>query len=115
MGVADGIRGWRQLGLSNREFSMHLMENCRDLVAGEAGQALHPKEVMVRAVAGTKCLGSSIVLLGCITGSSFLATNLGNSGFILLRAWQIVEASKPMQASFSVFQVGYDPAGSEKR
>ncbi|KAI5079866.1 hypothetical protein GOP47_0005345 [Adiantum capillus-veneris] len=112
MGVADGVGGGRDLGLSSRDFSAQLMANCRDLAGQE--EDIHPKEMMVRAVAGTKRLGSSTVLLGCIRGSSWLAANLGDSGFIFLLAWQVVEASRPMQASFSApLQVGYDTESEE--
>ncbi|XP_024520790.1 probable protein phosphatase 2C BIPP2C1 [Selaginella moellendorffii] len=106
MGVADGVGGWAGEGIDSGMYSRELMGHCKALVVNSKGKP-DPKDVLVKAAGSTKAQGSATVLVAALFEQTLYAANLGDSGFIIVRNWQVVASSEPMQHSFNFpFQVG---------
>lgn len=110
LGVADGVGGWRDIGVDPSKFSSNLMRTCKRIVE----QGINPEQDDQSATHKTpiEILTSSYqallenknqALVGSSTAciivfnrdSNYLHTaNLGDSGFIIVRSNKIVHRSR---------------------
>lgn len=130
LGVADGVGGWRDIGVDPSKFSSNLMRTCKRIVE----QGINPEQGDQSATHKTpiEILTSSYqallenknqALVGSSTAciivfnrdSNYLHTaNLGDSGFIIVRSNKIVHRSREQQHYFnSPFQIAILPNMSE--
>ena len=72
---------------------------------------LAPLKVLVSAHAATQVQGSSTALVLLLRKSTLHGANLGDSGFMILRAGRILFKSQPQQHAFNFpFQIGSGPS-----
>eukprot|EP01137_Pigoraptor_chileana_P029865 Opistho-2@15661 len=118
IGVADGVGGWRSMGVDPSEFAWALMINS-EKAALEKDEAL-PKEIL--ALAYAKLLEEKKVLAGSSTATILAldkasgiatATNMGDSGFIVMRDGAFFGESKEQQHYFNCpYQLSVVPQSS---
>ncbi|GAB5362914.1 hypothetical protein AAMO2058_000839500 [Amorphochlora amoebiformis] len=116
MGIADGVGGWREVGIDPGEFSRQLM-----YVTGQAllintgsggeeklGEMLQPVEALQFAATSAETPGTATATVISLDGGCKLtASNLGDSGYIVIREGKIVSASEPQLHQFNMpFQLG---------
>lgn len=118
LGVADGVGGWRALGVDSGLFAGELMRECQNQTLDGWSVALRDstavesclKPVAEEALCRTQAYGSATLLLGALYSDMLELLNLGDSRAILIRFHdqmpEIVLATTPMQHSFNTpFQV----------
>lgn len=81
--VADGVGGWRDLGVDAGEFSRELMKHAEEYV-NETGIPA-PKFVLQSAYSNIEAVGTSTVCVVSINRGNLEACNLGDSGFCIFR------------------------------
>lgn len=111
MGVADGVGGWAEVGVDPGLYS-------RELMAAAAAAASNlskpgpeaPQQLLEIAHSATKARGSSTACIVCLENDRLHASNLGDSGFMLIRApddtLDLKEAINPNTTSVAG-EVGY--------
>jgi protein phosphatase PTC7 len=89
LAVADGVGGWAESGVDPAVYSRTLCHNISELVTAEDNElyVMKPTEALIRAVEKTKVMGSSTCVLASIDpdGPYLMTSNLGDSGYLLLR------------------------------
>lgn len=129
MGVADGVGGWRDIGVDPSRFSSHLMRTCKRLVEQELGSALFSNGNNVNRKTPIEILSSSYQsllenksqsLIGSSTACIIVfnresnclhSANLGDSGFVVIRHNKIVHRSQEQTHYFnSPFQMAILPS-----
>lgn len=127
LGVADGVGGWRDIGVDPSKFSSNLMRTCKRVVEqglttedGEK-QKVDQKTPIEILTASYQALleNKNQALIGSSTAciivfnreSNYLHTaNLGDSGFVIVRKNKIVHRSRDQQHYFnSPFQLAILP------
>ena len=81
--VADGVGGWRDLGVDAGEFSRELMKHAEEYV-NETGIPV-PKFVLQSAYNNIEAVGTSTICVVGINRGRLEACNLGDSGFCIFR------------------------------
>jgi protein phosphatase PTC7 len=77
----------------------------------ERAAALAPLRVLLTAHAATRVPGSSTALILLLRGSTLHAANLGDSGFMILRAGRILFKSQAQTHAFNFpYQIGMGPS-----
>lgn len=128
MGVADGVGGWRDIGVDPSKFSSNLMRTCKRLVEQELGSTLFSNSKNVNKKTPIEILSSSYQALlenknQSVVGSSTAciivfnresnclhSANLGDSGFVVVRHNKIVHRSQEQTHYFnSPFQMAILP------
>ncbi|XP_065830409.1 protein phosphatase PTC7 homolog [Oscarella lobularis] len=94
-GVADGIGSWAKDGINPSEFPSLLMTRCREAIVSGL---VAPNDVLEQAFESMKndsrpVAGSSTACLAVVSGTTLHATNLGDSGFVVVRRGSIVSSS----------------------
>jgi protein phosphatase PTC7 len=129
VGVADGVGGWAEIGVDAgayaRLFMVHAKEEAEALMSGGAGAAaaaaataasaapLSPQAVLERAYYRTNVQGSSTVCILALNGSTLCASNLGDSGFVLVRDGAPAFQSPQQQHNFNFpYQLGSADGGA---
>jgi protein phosphatase PTC7 len=140
VGVADGVGGWAEQGVDAGIYARMLMSNAQaNAEATTAAQSaaletepeapatpgreepeegklsradvVAPLKVLVAAHAATPVQGSSTALVLLLRKSTLHGANLGDSGFMILRAGRILFKSEPQQHGFNFpFQCGSGPS-----
>ncbi|KIY99196.1 hypothetical protein MNEG_8763 [Monoraphidium neglectum] len=115
VGVADGVGGWAEIGVDAgayaRLFMVHAKEEAEALLGGDA--ALSPQTVLERAYYRTNVQGSSTVCILSLNGSTLCASNLGDSGFVLVRDGGAAFQSPQQQHNFNFpYQLGSADGGA---
>lgn len=135
LGVADGVGGWRDIGVDPSKFSTNLMRTCKRIVeqgmasengdggtTGLEGTIKSPIDILnasYQALLENKnqdLIGSSTACIIVFNrDSNYLHTaNLGDSGFVVVRSNKIVHRSREQQHYFnSPFQMAILPNMSE--
>lgn len=89
VGVADGVGGWAEIGIDSGLFSRELMHNANSVLQEfnrkYGKDAMDTKEVLCEAFRRTKSMGTSTACLIGVNSGRIVASNLGDSGFCLLR------------------------------
>lgn len=119
LGVADGVGGWRALGVDSGLFASELMQECRAQTVSSWSLVLSPKSdetcravqesylipVAEEALARTQACGSSTLLLCALNTGQLEVLNLGDSRAMLIRMHhgkpQVMTSTTPMQHSFN--------------
>ena len=106
LGVADGVGGWRDIGVDPSKFSSNLMRTCKRVVEQGLGEARvdhkTPLEILsasYHALLENKnpsLVGSSTACIIVFNREShFLhSANLGDSGFVVVRENEVVHRSR---------------------
>ena len=91
VGVADGVGGWARRGVDAGLYSRLLMRSSMEYIVdskvrGDAQKELfEPTDVLRYAHEQTKVPGSSTACIVGIDNENLVTSNLGDSGFVLLR------------------------------
>lgn len=119
LGVADGVGGWRQYGIDSSLFSSALMESCKRFVLEGGLESSSPINIVK---AGFQDLtehkeplfGSSTACIMVLDKKSQMlhSSNLGDSGFLVIRQGSIVHQSSEQQHYFNTpYQLAIPPPG----
>ncbi|CAH0390608.1 unnamed protein product [Bemisia tabaci] len=117
LGVADGVGGWQEYGIDPGEFSLVLMKTCERLVTCGRVTNLEPCSLLARSYYELlenkqSIVGSStacIVVLNKET-CTVQTANIGDSGFVVVRAGKVVHKSEEQQHYFNTpFQLSLPP------
>lgn len=109
LGVADGVGGWQESGVNPAEYSRTFMRIACSYLEGSDGEQpdadwhlVDPKGAMDVAHQRTKVAGSATACVMQLDqrNQTFVAANLGDSGFVLIRQKRIIARSKPLQHYF---------------
>jgi len=117
IGVADGVGGWRAYGVDPGLFSNNLMRNCERLVKTGFFISNQPKALLeqgFREMQENKqqFIGSSTACLMMLshTDLKLYTTNIGDSGFLVVRRGEVVHRSHEQQHYFNTpFQLSLPP------
>lgn len=126
LGVADGVGGWRDLGIDPSKFSSSLMKQCQRLVEQDKDVFSNcnninektPLDVLIESYNALlenkdpNLIGSSTAcILVFNRDSKYLYTaNLGDSGFVIIRDNKIVHRSQEQEHYFNApFQLAILP------
>merc|ERR1719166_96997 len=117
IGVADGVGGWRAYGVDPGLFSNNLMRNCERLVKAGIFASNQPKALLeqgFREMQENKqqIIGSSTACLMMLshTDLKLYTTNIGDSGFLVVRQGEVVHRSHEQQHYFNTpFQLSLPP------
>jgi len=117
IGVADGVGGWRAYGVDPGLFSNNLMRNCERLVKAGFFTNSQPKALLeqgFREMQENKqqIIGSSTACLMMLSHSDLklYTTNIGDSGFLVVRRGEVVHRSHEQQHYFNTpFQLSLPP------
>lgn len=126
MGVADGVGGWREMGIDPSKFSSSLMWQCKRLVEQEnelfnnakniTNQT--PLDILINSYNAllenkeSNLFGSSTACIIVFNRESkyMYSANLGDSGFVIIRNNQIVHRSQEQYHYFNApFQMAILP------
>jgi len=115
--VADGVGGWRAYGVDPGLFSNNLMRNCERLVRAGFFTNSQPKALLeqgFREMQENKqqIIGSSTACLMMLshTDLKLYTTNIGDSGFLVVRRGEVVHRSHEQQHYFNTpFQLSLPP------
>lgn len=122
LGVADGVGGWRQYGIDSSVFSSSLMKSCETFVLQGGLEPPPPPIAIVKAgyedITEQKapCFGSSTACIVVLDKKSKVlhSTNLGDSGFVVIRRGEVVHQSSEQQHYFNTpYQLAIPPPGQE--
>ncbi|KAM3299718.1 hypothetical protein ACQJBY_040961 [Aegilops geniculata] len=112
-GVADGVGQWSFEGINAGLYARELMDGCKKVIAeSEGGSELSPELVLSKAAAEARSPGSSTVLVAHFDGQILHASNIGDSGFLVIRNGVVHAKSKPMVYGFNFphqIEKGVDP------
>mmetsp|Transcript_22770 Transcript_22770/g.54509 ORF Transcript_22770/g.54509 Transcript_22770/m.54509 type:complete len:351 (-) Transcript_22770:256-1308(-) len=108
IGVADGVGGWAEIGIDAGLYSRMLMNYCLEAVDEEVEMsAASPMRILKNGYSRTKAQGSCTACIITLGEETLHAANLGDSGFIILRAGKIVFKSPQQQHDFNFpYQLG---------
>lgn len=121
VGVADGVGGWAEVGIDAGAYARGVMNNACAIAdqataqdpassastSGSASVVLSSQDILETAYGMTNVMGSSTACVLVLNGSKLTASNLGDSGFMVIRAGQMVMATTQQQHSFNFpFQIG---------
>jgi len=117
IGVADGVGGWRDYGVDPGLFSNHLMRNCERLVKAGFFISNSPRALLKQGFremqeSKAQVIGSSTACLMMLSHSDLklYTTNIGDSGFLVVRRGEVVHRSHEQQHYFNTpFQLSLPP------
>uniref|UniRef100_N1R3Y6 Protein phosphatase n=1 Tax=Aegilops tauschii TaxID=37682 RepID=N1R3Y6_AEGTA len=94
-------------------YARELMDGCKKVIAeSEGGSELSPEQVLSKAAAEARSPGSSTVLVAHFDGQLLHVSNIGDSGFLVIRNGEVHAKSKPMVYGFNFphqIEKGVDP------
>ncbi|KAF8072688.1 protein phosphatase 2C [Scenedesmus sp. PABB004] len=111
VGVADGVGGWAEIGVDAGAYARLLMVHAKeaadsaaeDLAAG----TLSSQAILESAFYRTNVQGSSTACVLVVNGTTLSASNLGDSGFVLVRDGAATFQCPQQQHNFNFpFQLG---------
>jgi protein phosphatase PTC7 len=126
MGVADGVGGWREMGVDPSKFSSSLMKQCKRLVEQENEifsnskniNSQTPLDILINSYNALlenkepNLFGSSTACIIVFNRESkyLYSANLGDSGFVIIRNNKIVHRSQEQYHYFNApFQMAILP------
>lgn len=116
IGIADGVGGWAEVNVDPAIYARMLMKNANEAVDSQLQESssLSAQTILESAVARTMVMGSSTACVLAINGSKLIASNLGDSGFLVLREGEIVLKTAQQQHKFNFpYQCGAPGAGGD--
>ncbi|XP_030564317.1 protein phosphatase PTC7 homolog fig [Drosophila novamexicana] len=101
MGVADGVGGWRKLGIDAGVFARELMSHCSEIAEQAEYDGLNPRQLLIDSYDRLKnkrpcnVCGSSTACLVTLhrPDCTLHSANLGDSGFLVLRNGRVLHRS----------------------
>ncbi|EDV90793.1 protein phosphatase PTC7 homolog fig [Drosophila grimshawi] len=117
MGVADGVGGWRQMGIDSGVFAKQLMTNCSKLSEQADYDGRNPRQLLIDGYHrlkehATNVWGSSTACLVSLHRSdcTLHSANLGDSGFLVLRHGKVLHRSDEQLHVFNTpYQLSVPP------
>ncbi|GJN08806.1 hypothetical protein PR202_ga26763 [Eleusine coracana subsp. coracana] len=111
-GVADGVGQWSFEGINAGLYARELMDSCKRFVESQGASEISTEEVLAKAADEARSPGSSTVLVAHFDGQVLHASNIGDSGFLVVRNGEIYKKSNPMTYGFNFplqIEKGDDP------
>uniref|UniRef100_J3N248 Protein phosphatase n=1 Tax=Oryza brachyantha TaxID=4533 RepID=J3N248_ORYBR len=112
-GVADGVGQWSFEGINAGLYARELMDGCKKFIMENQGAPdLKPEQILSKAADEARSPGSSTVLVAHFDGQILNASNIGDSGFLVIRNGEVYQKSKPMVYGFNFplqIEKGDDP------
>lgn len=118
-GVADGVGGWAEIGIDPGLYSRELMSHAKTAAAlatatdsSSQGTVLSfgpstPQRILETAHSNTMARGSCTACILCLYNSTLYASNLGDSGFLVVRQGDLLFMSPQQQHEFNFpYQLG---------
>ncbi|GBF96905.1 phosphatase 2C-like [Raphidocelis subcapitata] len=117
VGVADGVGGWAEIGVDAGAYARLLMSHAKEeaeaLLREPGAGPLSPQTVLERAYYRTNVQGSSTACVLALNGSTLCASNLGDSGFAVVRDGAAAFQSPQQQHNFNFpYQLGSADGGA---
>ncbi|XP_071945915.1 protein phosphatase PTC7 homolog [Antedon mediterranea] len=119
LGVADGVGGWRDYGIDPSKFPCQLMKTCESII--RQGYFNPDSPVSILAKGYRELMNSKYPLIGSSTACIVImdnenkmihSSNLGDSGFMIVRGGKIVSRSVDQQHYFNTpYQLSIPPPG----
>ena len=111
IGVADGVGGWMEQGVDSGIYSKQLLGHVYDYINYWNGY--NPDVVLKKSLTyaknNTKVLGSSTASVLLLSNGYLYTANIGDSGFLIIRAGGIIFKSISQQHTFNYpYQIQYD-------
>eukprot|EP00246_Nothoceros_aenigmaticus_P016696 TRINITY_DN776_c0_g1_i5.p1 TRINITY_DN776_c0_g1~~TRINITY_DN776_c0_g1_i5.p1 ORF type:complete len:386 (+),score=52.01 TRINITY_DN776_c0_g1_i5:93-1250(+) len=100
IGVSDGVGGWADSGIDAGLYSRELMARCEDLALQSKDNG-KPEEILTVAHSRTHNMGSATAVVAMLRGKTLEVSNVGDSGFLMIRQGKAVTRSTPMQYAFN--------------
>jgi protein phosphatase PTC7 len=107
MGVADGVGGWAEIGIDPGLYSRELMAHAKvKALETEPGPDM-PQQILEYAHKKTMARGSCTACILCVDKGVLHASNLGDSGFLVVRQGELAFMSPQQQHEFNFpYQLG---------
>ena len=107
MGVADGVGGWAEIGIDPGLYSRELMQHAKEFALSTEPSEDGPQKILEYAHSKTTARGSCTACILCVYGSTLHASNLGDSGFMVVRDGELAFMSPQQQHEFNFpYQLG---------
>jgi protein phosphatase PTC7 len=107
MGVADGVGGWAEVGVDPGLYSRELMAHAAAASVSMQPGPLAPQHLLEAAYLSTLARGSSTACILCLEDEQLHASNLGDSGFMVVRDGRLLFMSPQQQHEFNFpYQIG---------
>ena len=118
IGLADGVGGWNDYGISSADFAKTLMSKCKAIFIDHESSLeddIDPIRVLSQAFNSINVFGSSTAVLCSSENGHLTCSNIGDSGFLHVKFMNekpfIVQKSTPQQHDFNVpFQLSKIPS-----
>lgn len=82
------------------------MVNCAELARNSEKES-DPKTVLIKSFSKTKAQGSTTAVVASISNQTLNVVNIGDSGFLVIRAGVLIDGSTPMIRGFNFpYQIG---------
>lgn len=115
LGVADGVGGWRDMGVDAGRFAKELMGCCCGRSEQEDFDGRNPRSLLVSSYQELKDRDDPVVgsSTACVVAMhrrdlTLYTANLGDSGFMVLRNGRVMHRSEEQTHDFNTpFQVGH--------
>ncbi|CAG9102395.1 hypothetical protein JYU34_022802 [Plutella xylostella] len=122
IGVADGVGGWRAYGIDPGEFSSYLMRTCERLVQMGHFKLTEPGDLLAKSYYELlehkkPILGSSTACVMILDRAESVvrAANIGDSGYMVVRAGRVLRRSREQQHYFNTpYQLSLPPPGHDR-
>eukprot|EP01063_Lacrimia_lanifica_P009286 TRINITY_DN16287_c0_g1_i1.p2 TRINITY_DN16287_c0_g1~~TRINITY_DN16287_c0_g1_i1.p2 ORF type:complete len:323 (+),score=115.49 TRINITY_DN16287_c0_g1_i1:112-1080(+) len=98
VGVADGVGGWRRMGVDASEYPTKLTAAARDALSedGFVSNLVSPAHLMQFAFDKTHVVGSCAVVMAAVRGVRLEVANVGDCACLVLRRGAVVFATDAM-------------------
>lgn len=107
LGVFDGVGGWSSIGVDAGLYSKELARLTSSHMARNGGASA--VDALRLATKNNHALGSSTACVVGLVGNRLVGINLGDSGLVVIRGWEIVYRTRDQQHYFNCpYQVGTD-------
>lgn len=121
IGVADGVGGWRKLGIDAGIFANELMDWCSNNAQRAEFDGRDPRQLLIDSfnqmrTSSSSVLGSSTACLVALKRSdcTLHTANIGDSGFLVLRGGKVIHRSDEQHHGFNTpFQLAMPPNEQE--
>eukprot|EP01026_Neomeris_dumetosa_P034939 TRINITY_DN2796_c0_g1_i5.p2 TRINITY_DN2796_c0_g1~~TRINITY_DN2796_c0_g1_i5.p2 ORF type:complete len:356 (-),score=66.21 TRINITY_DN2796_c0_g1_i5:1076-2143(-) len=111
IGVADGVGGWAEYGIDPGLYSKGLMQHAKQMAEEEELSPSSAQSLLERSHKLTNVLGSSTACILVLHGSTIYASNIGDSGFIVIRDKEVIFESPAQVHQFNFpYQLGGEGA-----
>lgn len=107
IGVADGVGGWAEIGVDPGLYSRELMHHAKSIVSSLPPNPDVPQKALELAHDRTKARGSCTACILYVLKDTLYASNLGDSGFLIVRDGALNFMSPQQQHEFNFpYQIG---------